>query len=178
MKKGIYIFGISMLTTFLILTIAGVVVAAKIQPTETPAPTIDPQVLAGLLERDQAARDIIQKANDQILSETATPDPTAIPAPTPTPWPISPAAAEAIVHLIAPGAVITTPAALVDFQGTVAYEIKTNLGLVYIDAATGKVLYNGTVRISDYVAPAPSGGGAGGAARSHDDEGGNSEHDD
>jgi len=32
---------------------------------------------------------------------------------------------------------------LVSFQGTVAYEVHLDRGLVYVDATTGNVLYNG-----------------------------------
>jgi hypothetical protein len=179
MKKGILFFGIAGLTAFLLISVVGMAAAAQIQPAPVPASTIDPQILADIQARDQAARDLIQNANEQILSASAEPEPsstqesTATPAP--TPWPISPEAALAIVHLVAPGATVTAPPALVSFQGTPAYEIKTNLGLVYVDAATGKVLYNGAIRISEYVPPASSGGGGGG---SHEDDGERSKHDD
>jgi hypothetical protein len=35
---------------------------------------------------------------------------------------------------------------LVDFQGTVAYEVALNRGLVYVDATTGRILYNGAAQ--------------------------------
>jgi hypothetical protein len=177
MKKGILFFGIAAVAAFFVMTAAGMVAAAGISTMPTAAPTMDPQVLADFQARDQVARDLIQKANEQILSATATIDSTQLPNPTKAqfpitpPWPISPEAAVAIVHLVAPGATITAPAALVDFQGVTAYEINTNLGPVYIDAATGKVLFNGAARIYQYAPPA-SGGGARSSER--DDH---SEHD-
>jgi uncharacterized membrane protein YkoI len=42
-----------------------------------------------------------------------------------------------------PGAVLLKPPELVNFQGVVAYEVVLDLGIIYIDANTGEILYNG-----------------------------------
>ena len=44
------------------------------------------------------------------------------------------------------GKVIGEPV-LVDFQGTVAYEVTLDMGTVYIDANTGALLYNSAAKI-------------------------------
>jgi hypothetical protein len=177
MKKTIQLFGVAGLAGFLLITTMSFVFALGNQPSA--APTIDPQTLAGVRVRDQEARDLILQANERILAPTEMDTPAAepTPAPTSTNWPISPAAADAIVHLAAPGVTITVPPVLVDFQGTPAYEVQTILGPVYVDAVTGKILYNGTLRISENAVPS-SGSGGGGAGRARDGDRGDSGHDD
>src|SRR5581483_4051927 len=84
----------------------------------------------------------------------APPPPTAAPAPTAPPpppapaapaapdYPITPDMAAAIALNVVPGGQLTRPPELVDFQGTVAYEVMLAQGAVYVDANTGQVLYN------------------------------------
>jgi uncharacterized membrane protein YkoI len=55
------------------------------------------------------------------------------------------------------GAVLVKPADLISFQGTAAYEVTLDRGVVYIDANTGKVLYDSAVVIVVH----DSGGGGG-----------------
>jgi uncharacterized membrane protein YkoI len=77
---------------------------------------------------------------------TAAPEPTPVPAPTAPPAPtyaISPDMAAAIALGAVPGATLTRQPELVDFQGTVAYEVVLDRGNVYVDANSGQVLYNG-----------------------------------
>jgi len=47
-----------------------------------------------------------------------------------------------IAQNAAPNAKITAAPDLVNLQGTAAYEVKLNNGVIYIDANTGAVLYN------------------------------------
>ncbi len=47
-----------------------------------------------------------------------------------------------------PGKTLSGTADLVNFQGAVAYEIVLNTGNVYVDAHTGKVLFNDTISVS------------------------------
>lgn len=62
---------------------------------------------------------------------------------------VSAEAAGQIALAAAPNSAITAAPLLVDFQGTVAYEVATAAGLIYVDADTGTVLFNGA-------APAPA----------------------
>lgn len=48
-----------------------------------------------------------------------------------------------IAQTSAPGAVAQRLPELVNFQGTVAYEVAFNTGMVYVDANSGALLYNG-----------------------------------
>jgi hypothetical protein len=180
MKNGIMLFGIVAGSVFALTIVGGTVAAWGAQPSSSGTPTADVQREATLQARDQEARDLIALANERILAASDTPLPTPEPSatalPSPTPWPISPAAAEAIVHIAAYWAVITVPPALVDFQGVTAYEVQTNFGPVYVDATNGQVLFNGALRISnDAASSSSSSGGASGGGHS---ENRGSEHDD
>src|SRR5947209_420341 len=42
-----------------------------------------------------------------------------------------------------PGSSLTQQPRLVNFNGTVAYEVQLNAGYVYVDAQSGQVIYNG-----------------------------------
>ncbi len=52
-----------------------------------------------------------------------------------------------------PGATLQKTPELVNFQGTVAFEVSLSQGVLYIDANDGRVLFNGAVA----TAPAPFG---------------------
>lgn len=56
---------------------------------------------------------------------------------------LTPGQAAVIATGVAPNAVLVRAPELVNFQGTVAYEVGLNQGNVYVDANTGKVLFNG-----------------------------------
>jgi uncharacterized membrane protein YkoI len=58
---------------------------------------------------------------------------------------LTPQEAMSAAVIAVPGARILSIPELVDFQGTVAYEVILDLGTVYIDASNGAVLYDGTV---------------------------------
>jgi uncharacterized membrane protein YkoI len=99
---------------------------------------------------------------------TAAPEPTAVPAPTAPPaptYPISPDMAATIALNAVPGATLTRQPELVDFQGAVAYEVSLDRGMVYVDANSGQVLYNGA-------ATTASSGGHGGEHEGGEHEGG------
>jgi hypothetical protein len=67
---------------------------------------------------------------------------------------------------LAPGARVMHWPTLVDFQGTVAYEVVLDRGTVYIDATTGGLLYNGTAQAAN----ASIGGSFGGEHSEHEDD--------
>ncbi len=102
----------------------------------------------------------LQAANEQLaqlqggLVAPAPQSPPSVPASNEPDLAVSAAGAEQIALAAAPNAASTAAPLLVDFQGTVAYEIGTNAGLLYIDATTGAVLFNGTVPAPAASAPA------------------------
>ncbi len=111
-------------------------------------------------ERDLAYQQLIRQANEQlqqayqhmtatkkrVQAHTPAPQPQVV-QPTATPYAVSADGAAAIALAASPGASLLATPELVDFQGTVAYEVRLDRGNIYVDATTGKVLYNG--------APAP-----------------------
>ncbi len=56
---------------------------------------------------------------------------------------LTPDQAAAIATSVVPNAKIVRAPELVNFQGAVAYEVGLNQGNVYVDANSGKVLFNG-----------------------------------
>jgi Peptidase propeptide and YPEB domain. len=53
-------------------------------------------------------------------------------------------ATQAALQAVGAGESALKPAALVDYQGKVAYEVAFDKGLVYVDADSGAILFNGT----------------------------------
>ena len=70
---------------------------------------------------------------------------------------LTPGQAAAVARGVAPNAKLVSVPQLVNFQGTVAYEVGLNQGNVYVDANSGKVLLNGAA--TNVAAPARIGGG-------------------
>ena len=58
-------------------------------------------------------------------------------------YPVSADDAAGIALSSVPGSSLSQEPRLVNFGGTVAYEVPLNVGKVYVDAANGHVLYNG-----------------------------------
>ncbi len=56
---------------------------------------------------------------------------------------LTPGQAAVIATNAAPNSVLVRAPELVNYQGTVAYEVGLNQGYVYVDANTGRVLFNG-----------------------------------
>jgi len=122
------------LTAFVLVLIGGVAVRA-VQAGLTPA-----AAMATPTVTDLAPQGPIQQANEPF--QPAPQQPTA-PADAPA-YAISPDLAATIALNLAPGAALTRTPELVNFQGTVAYEVVLDRGTVYLDANSGRVLYNGS----------------------------------
>lgn len=86
------------------------------------------------------ANETINQANQEIAALQAQNQ--ALSAPTAAPYPITLEQAISIASVAAGGTPLQTPR-LVDYSGVVAYEVVFSEGTIYIDANTGKVLYNG-----------------------------------
>ncbi len=56
---------------------------------------------------------------------------------------LTPGQAAVIATNAVPNSVLVRAPELVNYQGTVAYEVGLNQGYVYVDANTGRVLFNG-----------------------------------
>jgi uncharacterized membrane protein YkoI len=84
------------------------------------------------------ANNTISQANEQILALEGQISPTA------TPYPVSVEQAQAIAENVS-GETASQAPTLVNYTGTVAYEVNFPDGKVYVDASSGSVLYNGVI---------------------------------
>lgn len=142
---------------------------------EAAGPTLSPDQAAVYQQALQEARARLEEANarlaaanDQIrLAQEQAAPPTALPAPPPTapaadpapptappadpapPLLISPDRAALVALSVAPNATLSGMPDLVSYKGRTAYEVVLDRGSVYVDAVSGRILYNG-------VAPAPA----------------------
>lgn len=64
-----------------------------------------------------------------------------------TTYAISLTQASSIAHDTEPHAVIAGDATLTSYQGTVAYAVPMNVGMIYVEADTGRILANTTVEV-------------------------------
>lgn len=114
------------------------------------------QRLAEANQQLQAASQRERTLTDQ-LQAVAVPDPTT-PDPPVTIAPLAKAVApqyavspERGIELAlaaAPGSTLARPVEVVNFQGVAAYELQLDRGIIYVDAMTGRILYNGAVSAS------------------------------
>jgi uncharacterized membrane protein YkoI len=110
-------------------------------------------------------------ANEQLhqaQAPSAPLPPAATATPAPPAYPVSPLAAAQAALALAPGATLITRPDLVSYQGTAAYEVRLDRGTVYIDAASGQILYNGLAPAIQ--APAPGAAQARGDYEHENDE--------
>ena len=133
-------------------------------PAAAPAADVTAQVQEILQQREAQYRQLIDQANQrlaamnqQVASASAAQQASASAAPAPArsaaPAPAAPArtaislSAEAARNIAVQAAnfatMIRTPE-LVRFEGKVAYEVGFTRGVVYVDASSGAVLFNGT----------------------------------
>ena len=154
MSQRIAFFIAAGLTAF-VLVVGGAVAGRMSQlPRPPAAPSAEPTAaeeasppadVQTLLEREAAYQELVRQANERLQKVYAESQPTA--QATAAAFAISPEQAAAIALQAVPGAVLLRLPELVDFQGTMAYEIALDLGMLYIDANTGQILYNGTTTV-------------------------------
>ncbi len=136
---------VSAFVTAIVLVIAGSVVSNVIARRDMTA-------------REAEYKQIIEQANQQIeqanaeltsmQAQLSQAQPTAqiVPAAASVPAAVSAEkAAEIARKAVSPEQSMTKAPELVDFQGAAAYEVVFDNGSVYVDAASGDVLFNGTV---------------------------------
>ncbi len=141
------------ISAVVLVVIGGVTSNVLASRTSSPAPSQD-QIKA-YQDREASYQQLIQQANDQLAKANAQlqslqtqvvqlqVQPTVPAAPDPN---VTAEKAGQIASSAAgPGEQPKQSPALVDFQGKTAYEVSFDKGLVYVDAQTGEVLFNGTV---------------------------------
>ncbi|MEI8132022.1 MAG: PepSY domain-containing protein [Leptolinea sp.] len=153
MRSKIVLFVSIGLSVFLLLGAVGVANAMKSSGNNLSGnPTLSPEQVQQLAAREAAYNDLVVQANQRIetlnnevsaLKENSSQAPSqpAITADT--------AANTAIKEAGGEEALLKIPE-LVNYQGTSAFEVKLEDGVVYVDAQSGKVIFNGvTPKISE-----------------------------
>lgn len=146
------------LTAFVLVIVGGV--SAKVASASAASPATDASVSsAAWSQREAEYQNLIQQANQQLQDAYARlsamgPQATATSIPNGAKVVFTPAEAAGVALDAVPGSKLKRTPELVDYQGTLAYEVHTTAGLFYIDADTGAILYNGAA--SSYSASAPS----------------------
>ncbi|MGB8645567.1 MAG: PepSY domain-containing protein [Anaerolineae bacterium] len=159
------------MTVFVLILVGGVTatvapkaVALNVSPTLLPTDTLAAMATA-----------ILTASPTATATETAKPTNTSVPQPTI----LLPDQALRIAYKLAPAAKLQKDPDLVNFKGKMAYEILFDLGAVYVDAFTGRVLFS-TIGLALTPTPTPAvvvqassgGGGGGGGGGGHGGGGG------
>ena len=139
------------LTAFLLVAIGGVAALAA-QQGEGVEPAVEvsmpPELEAAWQAREAEYSEALDQANQQLAEayETiAAMDQAAPPEQAETVvYPVSPELAVGLALNLAPGSELRKWPELVDFQGTVAYEVLLDHGAVYISATDAILLHDGT----------------------------------
>jgi uncharacterized membrane protein YkoI len=141
------------LTAFVLVLVGGV--AGRVSSAQAAAPAAIPSPAVAELwnQREAAYRSLIDQANQRLLdanaqaaaaaeakASAADSNPAGLAAN------ITPEQAAVLALVASRGGSLTAQPELVNFEGTVAYEVKLTSGPIYIDAATGRVLYNSAAR--------------------------------
>lgn len=114
------------------------------------------QALAQANAQLQTANEQLAQLQGGLVNSTGQVPASASASSSDTPFAVSVEGAGQIALAVVPNTTITATPILVDFQGTVAYEVATNAGLLYIDATTGTILFNGAVPAPATQAPLPA----------------------
>jgi uncharacterized membrane protein YkoI len=171
-----YVLTLAASLTAFVLVVGGAIAGRLAQPATaaTPPAVTEVQNLYAQREAEYQAR--LDEANQALteayalldsasantapVAEQSQMESTAVPGVT-----LTPQEAMSAAFMAVPGTKILRIPELVSYQGTVAYEVQLDLGMIYIDASNGAVLYDGTAQ-PQALTP---------ALREHDDD---NEHDD
>jgi uncharacterized membrane protein YkoI len=134
------------LTAFMLFTLTSLLqtVSAKGGQTDTSVSGLSPEIQAQITAREAQYIELINQANAQLLQaqqgqpEAATGEQPAVA--------FSPEQAALAADAAAnSSATRMGEPELVNFEGTVAYEVPYDFGNIYVNATTGEVIFNGTV---------------------------------
>lgn len=165
------------LTAF-VLVIGGAVAGRVSQAQQTTNATSTADVAALMVQREAEYQALLKQANDQLTqaynNQPATSSQVLANQTTPTSSPerITAQQAMSAAVIAVPGAKVLQQPELVNFQGTVAYEVRLDQGSVYINASNGAILYNGATQqvMASNQSPAPESGHSDDGDGDHDDD--------
>jgi hypothetical protein len=141
--------------TAFVLVIGGAMIGrAAAQPETVVTLTPDAAEIQNLYAQREAeyqarldeANAALTAAYAQQEAAVASSAPTQAAAEAPIPATISPQDALLVAAINAPNAQLLRLPELVNYQGAIAYEITLNTGVMYVDANTGMLLYDGTAQ--------------------------------
>ena len=133
------------LTAFVLVVLSALTMRASAFFEKTNASNPDPSVEQIITDREQEYINAINQANQQISEMQAQLEASAA-TESPQSAAISADEAATIAQDAAmEGYTLSGAAELVDYEGQLAYEVPFNDGLIYIDAVSGDVLFNGTI---------------------------------
>jgi uncharacterized membrane protein YkoI len=153
--KSSKVLALSVFLTAVILVVIGAV-TSNVLANKAAVPTATPQLVQAYQQREADYQQLLKQANEQLAkANTELQDlqnqvnqhvqPTAV-QPGAEQTKISPdKAAEIGSQAAGPGEDAQKTPDLVDFQGKTAFEVVFDKGIVYVDATTGEILFNGTV---------------------------------
>jgi uncharacterized membrane protein YkoI len=135
------------ISAFILVVIAGVIAAVNFTRVQASA-ALTPDVQQAIADRDAAYTDLINQANQRIeqLNQqvAALQDPTSAAASALAQATLT---SEEVAKIAQQAAgvdeILQQVPELVDYQGKTVYLVTYTDGLVYVDAQTGEVLYNG-----------------------------------
>lgn len=164
--------------TAFVLVVIGAVAGRASADSGTVTPTtasVDSAVMAQIDQREADYQQMIDQANQQLeqayqkIATLEASQPPATQEASAQTYPISADLAVGLALNLSPGARLVRWPELVDFQGTVAWEVALDRGTMYLDATNAVLLYNG----AGVGAAASSGGGGGGSQgeEEHEHEG-------
>lgn len=168
---------LSVAVTAFLLVVTGAVAALA---TEGPAqsanasePTLPPEIADQINQREEDYQAALQEANAKLEEayqtiEAMQQDESPTEAPETAVYPVSPDLAVGLALNLVPGAKLQKWPELVNFQGTVAYEIILDKGVLYISATDAILLHNGA---ASNIASDDGGRFGGDHDDDHDDDG-------
>jgi hypothetical protein len=142
------------LTAFILFTVTSLlqnVAAANVagQPASSVVSNgFTPEIEALIAEREAQYIEMINQANAQLTQAQQALTVAPVVAAEPVASQFSPEQAAQVADEAAlSGASRTGEPELVDFEGTIAYEVPYDFGNIYVDATTGELIFNGTINL-------------------------------
>lgn len=142
---------LSAAVTAFVLVVGGAIIGKVSQPGTASLTPDAAELQAIYAQREAEYQARLAEANAALSAmyarqETAATPGTVQARPATVPATLSPQDAMLVAAMAAPRATILRLPELVNYQGTVAYEVALDAGMMYIDANSGQVLYNGTTQ--------------------------------
>ncbi len=139
------------LTAFMVFTLTSLLQTVSAKgggQTDSSASGISPEVQAIISARETQYIDMINQANAQLIEAQQTQQGQSTASSNAAATVFSPDQAAQVADAAAlSGATRSGDPQLVNFEGTVAYEVPYDFGNIYVDATTRELIFNGTINL-------------------------------